>query len=382
MHHRLAIGTLALAACARSPSAPPPPPGNADAGARPPADAARAAVAVDAGGLAVTAIEPDAPPPAGAPARARVLGGVRFVDRDGPGALYLLEARSFQDTSIVVQARLTRGVDEREVRVINDRADACVARNLTGFAPPAVSVTDLDHDGATELGFGYLVGCAGAKVTAKQLVLIGDQKFIIRGSTADGGVPEPVAAAWPAAALGVATAAFRDNAGALDVVDDSAAASATSYTADSDVARVTGGADDRTWSYPALAMIGPAQAAQLTLRMRRLVDPPGRRVAGPRAARCDIGLITAEVVSLACTITAADTRHATLAAWRTGDRADVTAAELGLAPAPGCGFVLTTAGVDWRAATPTAACGDGVAWGALAPISPRAQALATRMQAP
>lgn len=380
MHHRLVLGTLALAACSRSPGAPPAPAKALDAGHR--SDAAAPAVAVDAGGLAITAIEPDEPAPAGAPAGARVIGGVRFVDRDGPGALHLLETRAYQATSILLQARLTRGVDQREVRVVNDRADACAARNLTGFAPPAVSVTDLDHDGAAELGFGYLVGCAGAKVIAKQLVLIGDQKFIIRGSTADGGVPEPAAAAWPPAALGVATAAFRDNAGALDVVDDAATASAAIYTADSDVARVTGGAGDRTWSYPVLAMIGPAQAAQLTLRMRRIVDPPGRRGAGARAARCDLGLVTADVVSLDCAITATDTRHATLAAWRTGDRADVTAAELGLTPPPGCGFALTAAGVAWRAATPTAACGDGVAWAALTPTSSRAQALATRMRAP
>ncbi|MBK7071658.1 MAG: hypothetical protein IPH44_05075 [Myxococcales bacterium] len=381
MHHRLVLGTLALAACSRSPGAPPAPPAAVDAGPRP--DAATRLPAVDAaGGLAITAIEPDAAAPRGAPGGARVIGGARFVDRDGPGALHLLETRAYQGTSILLQARLTRGADEREVRVVNDRADACAARNLTGFAPPAVSVTDLDHDGAAELGFGYLVGCAGARVVAKQLVLIGEQKFIIRGSTADGGVPEPAAAAWPPAALGVATAAFRDNAGALDVVDDSATASAAIYTADSDVERVTGGAGDRTWSYPVLAMIGPAQAAQLTLRMRRIVDPPGRRAAGARAARCDLGLVTADVVSLACAITAADTRHATLAAWRTGDRADVTAAELGLTPAAGCGVALTAAGVAWRALRPDAACPGDTAWAALTPISPRATALVARMRAP
>ncbi|MBK9031438.1 MAG: hypothetical protein IPL61_08890 [Myxococcales bacterium] len=391
---RAVLGVLACAGCARSDApAAPPPPAPADAAVDGPA----AAAALDAGGVVSTSIASDTAAPAGAPATARVIGGVRWRDRAGHGELYLLEVETYQRTTIALQARLYRGA--ALVRVVNDRADACADQNLTAFAPPTATVTDLDHDGVAELGFGYLVGCTGARVIAKQLVLIDGAKYIVRGSTPDGGEPEPEAAAWPPGTLGLAEAGFRDNAGALDVTDAVAALpSAELYTVDSEVERVenqtTTGAATVTWSYPRLAMIGAAQGAQLTARMRRFAIPTRRPQAGDvgdHVGRCDLGLVTAEVVSVACTRTSTLGRPGAaprpgpialgLTVWRTGDRADLTPAELGLEAARGCAWALTATGVAWRPADADATCGPDRAWAELTPTSARARALIARMGA-
>ena len=371
------------AACTRGsePSPSPSPAPVRDARATP----VDAAPAVDAGGLDARPIDRDEPAPAGAPPSARVLGGVRFTDRLGPGALYLLETAAFERTTLTISARLVRG--DRTVRVVVDRADACAAGNLTGFAPPTATATDLDHDGVAEVGFGYLVGCAGARVVAKQLVLVDEQKFIIRGSDPLAGVPEPAAAAWPVGALGLAEAAYRDNAGALDAaVTAPAVTDAAQYTVDSELPRVderrAAGDATATWSYPTLPMLAPAQAATVTARMRRFVAiAPKRGDTGEHVARCDVGLVTAEVASVTCAITAQlrpGANALAITVWRTGDLGDVGGVELGLASRRGCTWALTADGVTWTGA----ACDAPVPWAALTPTTPRAQAFVARRLAP
>ncbi len=380
------VAALALApACTRNREAPPSPTATPprDAAATPPRDAA--AIAIDAGGLDARPIGRDEPAPVGAPPNARVLGGVRFTDRLGPGALYLLETEAFARSTLTISARLMRG--DRTVRVVVDRADACAAGNLTGFAPPTATATDLDHDGVAELGFGYLVGCAGARVVAKQLVLVDERKFIVRGSDAAAGVPEPAAEAWPPGALALAEAAYRDNAGALDAaVTAPALADVAQYTVDSELPRVderrTVGDADATWSYPTLPMLASAQAATVSARMRRFVAVvPRASDIGQHVARCDVGLITAEVASVTCAVTARlrpGPSALAITVWRTGDLGDVATAELGLTPRRGCTWALTADGVAWTGA----ACDPPVRWEALVPTTPRAQALVDRMRAP
>ncbi len=400
---------LALSACGdRTPE-------RAAPSAAPAIDAAAAPIVVDAapthssGGLAVEPIEAGAPPPDGAPPRAIVVGGVRFVDRTGPGAVYLLEVASKDRRSIALTARALGGADRRLIREVKDRADACPDRNLTGFAPPSVAVTDVDSDGVAELGFGYLVGCAGGKIVAKQLLLEADAKYIVRGSAPDGGAPEPVAAQWPSGGLALAEAAYRDNAGALDVADAIGASGDRViydgiYAYETVALSRTSGGVAVDLSYPKLPMLARSEAGDLTTHMRgflRVDERWERNQVGEQTGACHVELITPEVASVSCELMT-DTRSRAdhdqgmggapagpavlgLTIWRSPGREPVTAEELGAPPAIArCEWVLAPAGLtaipDAYADAP---CPDEpVEWAELKPTSLRAKALVTAMQAP
>ncbi|MEZ4404617.1 MAG: hypothetical protein R3B06_31645 [Kofleriaceae bacterium] len=394
------VATLALISCRRDRPPPSAPPAPADAAVAP--DAAGPADAAAPPRLGREPIEPGSAPPPDAPPRATVVGGSRFTDARGGGAVVLLEIASTDRRSVALQARVTDAAGEL-VRVVNDRADACPGDNLTSFAPPQVSVTDLDRDGTAELGFGYMVGCAGAAATVKQLVLVGAAKYIVRGSRPDAGVPEPAADAWPPGVLDFALAGFRDNAGALDVGAGRGAGDATIYDGDSPVERAvsrrTVGGVVIVADLPRLAMVSAAEATALAAQLRALLEPappypPG--TAGRHDGRCDLALLTPEVVSLACRILppGADAagpapRRAGLTRWRTDDRAAVSLDELGVskaarpAPASGCAWALTRAGVTWLAPDPLApGCGPDLGWPALTPTSDRARRLVAAMASP
>lgn len=363
-----------------------------------------AALAPDAAarttGFAIEPIAPGSPPPLGAPSRAVVIGGARYADRQGPGAVYLLEVASIDRRSIALHARILAGADLHLVRDVKDRADACPGANLTAFAPPAVAVTDTDGDGTAEVGFGYLVGCAGGAITVKQLVLEGDAKYIVRGATPDGGVPEPAADAWPAGALALADAAYRDNAGAVDVADTAAPADRDSYGRDDayDLVEIDRpGSVEVTLRYPKLPMLARSEAGELTTRMREFLQVDHRwsrdRV-GEHTGDCAVTLVTPEVASILCSVLI-DTRtrrehdqgtggspagpaQTGFTIWRGTARADVTGAELGLSAADqACPWVLDRDGVtivaDYGADVPCAT--RTIDWSELAPRSDRAKAL-------
>jgi len=410
----LTIALLA-SACDRKAAAPPPPPprpGAADAAASP--IVAAPGLPHSIGGLDVEPIAAGSPvPPGTAPRttpRTTVVGGVRWVDRTGPGAVYLLEVANSDRTTVAIYARSVAGADQHLVREVKDRADACPDRNLTGFAPPSVTVTDVDGDGLAEVGFGYLVGCAGGSVIAKQLLLEGDAKYIVRGSAPDGGEPEPAIAQWPVGAHALADAAYRDNAGALDVADTTGATAPGRTTYDTsfayqtvEVARTSGGVAVEL-SYPKLPMLARSEAGDLTTRMRKLlrIDQRwDRNDVGEQTGSCSVGLLTPEVASLSCELlvdvrSRAEHDNATggspagptvtmINLWRPPARDPVSAAELGVAPELlECAWRFDADGLqtlaDYGADRPCAE--QHVDWADLRPSSPRATALVDAMVAP
>lgn len=367
------------------------------------------ATAVDAAALRFAAqpIDRGTPPPAGAKRGAQVVGGVRFTDADGPAEVWLLETASRDRRSIALAVRYLAGADLRLVREVNDRADACADVNLTGYAPAAVTLSDLDGDGRAEVGFGYYVGCAGGDTLVKQLWLRGADKFIVRGVTAGAGEPEPGAARWPTGALAATVAAFDANAGALDVADVAPTSDDRVYDSDDAGTAVVRderrGKIDYRLSYPTLPMLGRGDAAMVTKAMRETLGFTDRYPAdqiGIVAGNCTLGLITRAVISVRCEVlvdltTQQDLDDQTggaasgpamvgLSWWRGPGRPRVRADELLAGVSERCPWALTPDGVEWLPDPYVdATCPDDTtAWDALKPTTAAGRALIAAMTPP
>jgi hypothetical protein len=361
----------------------------------------------DAAGLAIIPIEPGTAPPVDAPAGTVVVGGAQWIDRTGANRVVLLETASADRRSIALQARLL-GNHDAVVRIVNDRVDACPDHNLTGFAPPTATITDVDGDGLAEVGFGYLRGCTGGGITVKQLLLIGGNKYIVRGNAPQAASPEPAPAEWPAGTLDLALAAFRDNAGALDAADVIAVTDEPTgiLDRDSELPRVDqvrrDGAVDIEMSYPRLDMLPRSEAGTLTSRMRAYLQFDrtfSRKLHGEYHAACDLVLLTPLVVSIDCrrddrtrraAVDASDPLppspgavHRSITVWRTGDHADVELTELGVATTT-CPWVLDRSGVTWSLDRDhsEATCGPDRLWADLNPTTDTARALVAAFAAP
>jgi hypothetical protein len=360
-----------------------PPPAKASAA---PADAAAPAPAIDAGAPpadAAIAVAPTLEPlpagakvPGGMKIGARLVGGGRFTDAAGEKRVYLVARASRDRASVWVSAvhELGVGAEARRLRELTAQIDQCRAPSPTAFVDGSLAITDLDGDGAGEVWFAWIVGCGtGADpMVATQFVLEGKDVFTIRGEAAFDGHAEPDIATWPPGwydhALTRYDAAVRTLA---------PSPSMTPVLTGEDLATVSDGA----LSYPDLAPLPDALAAELTARMKKFLRDQGS---------CDANLVAPEVVSFTCR--RSDTR-ATLTYWRERALPSIDPAELVGADRLQalCGdavrplVVLDRDGMRWFPDTnhpPPDDCPDGVEWADMAPTSPRAKALVARQLAP
>jgi hypothetical protein len=342
------------------------------------AGATDAAMAIDAAvdaAIAAPRLEPlpaGTKVPGGLKIGARVVGGGRFVDRDGEKFIYLVEraTRDRSGVSLFAVHELGKGADARRLRELTDVAEGCPGPSATRFVDGSLAITDADGDGVGEVWLAWIVGCGTDEepLAAKQLVLEGKDRYVIRGEGAFDGVTEPDAASWPAGWHERALAGYE--------------AAAATLTPSPAAAQVLTGEDfaavetDQI-SYPDLAPLPAPLAAELTTRMTKFLRDEGD---------CFVGLVTPEVVSLSCR--RGDTR-ATFTYWReralpTIDPAELVGADR-LQRLCGDGarprFVLDRDGLRWVPDTnhaPPDDCPDGVEWGDMQPTSARARALVGR----
>jgi hypothetical protein len=142
------------------------------------------------------------------------------------------------------------------------------------------------------------------------------------------------------------------------------------------IAAIGCGGGERAAPAPALASLEPELAAELARRTRRHT--------------CEVGLVAHEVLSLRCRRDSPDgLAHVGFTYWRELDLPTIDPAELvgaarlndlcGDAPRPS--FVVDRDGLRWVPDTnhgaPTG-CPDGIAWGDMAPTTPRARATVSR----
>ena len=85
---------------------------------------------------------------------------------------------------IFVQLYTGKGLEQKELRLIQDGVTGCEFDVVAQFLDGSVSITDEDADGVDELTFAYDLACTGdvSPATRKLLVLEGKDKHILRGS--------------------------------------------------------------------------------------------------------------------------------------------------------------------------------------------------------
>lgn len=322
--------------------------------------------------------------PVGLEIGSRVVDGARFVDAEGEGFIYLVERASRDRSSVLVYAVYERGsgADARRVRALDDVAERCPPPSPTGFVKGSLAVTDLDHDGAGEVWFAWIVGCGTdlEPLVATQFVLEGKDRYVIRGEGAFDGHPEP-AAGWPAGWLEAAMASYETIAASMAPSPASAQVLTQDDFAAIAVEREGQGGTPMRMSYPDLAPLPDALNVELTKRMKKFLRDEGD---------CFVGLVAPEVVSISCRRL---TERAVFTYWRERGLPPIDPAELvgadrlkdlcgdGVRPQ----FILDRDGMRWVPDENHVApddCIEGVEWADMAPASPRAKALVKRQLPP
>ncbi|HUQ04187.1 MAG TPA: hypothetical protein VM261_16925 [Kofleriaceae bacterium] len=344
------------------------------------------AVTVDAAVADAAAVAPALEPlaagtkvPGGMKIGARLVGGGRFVDAEGEKFVYLVERASRDRASVSMYAVHERGGgdDAKRLRELNDSAEACPGPTASAFVDGSLAVTDLDADGVGEVWLAWIVGCGSDEepMVAKQVVLEGKDRYVIRGEAAFDGAADPDASSWPPGWHARALTAFDTVAAALVP----APAVAQLLTGD-DFAMIEieqEGEVPIRLSYPDLAPLPTALAAELTTRMKKFLRSEGD---------CHVGLVAPEVVSLSCR---SGDRRATFTYWREARLPTIDPAELVGADRLKqlCGddvrpqLLLDRDGLRWvpdANHAPPDACPDGIEWADMAPASARGRALVAR----
>jgi hypothetical protein len=337
--------------------------------------------------------------PGGLKIGSRVVDGARFVDAEGEGFIYLVERASRDRSSVLLYAVYERGsgADARRLREVDDVAERCPPPSPTGFVKGSLAVTDLDHDGAAEVWFAWVVGCGTDEepLVAKQFVLEGKHRYVIRGEGPFDGQPDPAAATWPAGWFEPASASFETIAASL--APSPTAAHVLSRDDFTEIVVDREGDVPMNVTYPDLAPLPDALNAELTARMKkflRTADKPAPDEVGIHEGDCFVGLVAPELVSISCRrLIDSRTTRVVFTYWRERALPAIDPAELvgadrlkalcGDAVRPR--FILDRDGLRWVGDDDHPApddCVEGIEWADMAPASPRAKALVTRQLAP
>lgn len=390
--------------------------GSGDGGIASDAGAPDSATAADAAAAAIRleALPAGTKVPRGLKIGARLVDGARFVDAGGEKRIYLVERASRDRSSVLLYAVLEQGSgeDARRLRELDDAAERCPAPSPTTFVKGSLAVTDLDHDGTGEVWLAWIVGCGTDEepLVAKQLVLEDKERYVIRGAASFDGHPDPAAAQWPAGWLEQAMTAYEQVATSL-----APSPSDAQVLTKDEFATITNereGEFPMNVSYPDLAPLPDALAAELTTRMKKFLrvdDQPDPDLVGMHEGDCFVGLVAPEVVSISCRRLIDSRTKAEAAAGRGGAPGDYTRTtfthwrERGLptidpAELVGadrlktlCGdaarpmFVLDRDGLRWVPDENHGApddCPDGIEWADMAPFSTRARTFVARQLPP
>ena len=126
---------------------------------------------------------------AGFKAPGKLVGGLRWTDRNGENVLAFWRGESqrrvgdeTQLSAILYARHYAAGKLLREVKDLVERCEFDLTLAIVDGSP---RVTDLDKDGIGEATFAYKLGCRSdvSPLTLKLLVLEGGAKHILRGET-------------------------------------------------------------------------------------------------------------------------------------------------------------------------------------------------------
>ncbi|MFI7585945.1 M949_RS01915 family surface polysaccharide biosynthesis protein [Spongisporangium articulatum] len=140
-----------------------------------------------------------------------------WTDGNGMNLLVTASNRTSAGTSLRVTqlARLDGKPQVLRVMIEPDLPECSGDDPKAGFTAGSMFVRDLDGDGVAEATVGWSSRCGSGPSVAKLALLSDGQKYIIRGEGDVGnagsgsGVPDPVAARWPAKFLGPLTTLYR-----------------------------------------------------------------------------------------------------------------------------------------------------------------------------
>jgi hypothetical protein len=112
----------------------------------------------------------------------KIVFSTSFIDKEGSKKIIVTEKEKNNRSSILVNILL----NNKHQTKVYDLTEACIIDHFARFNANSFTLTDLNHNGITEITFSYSKTCAGDMSAAdKKLILIeGSDKYKLRGSTA------------------------------------------------------------------------------------------------------------------------------------------------------------------------------------------------------